>query len=81
MQCCLYRITANEKVLPKCGLLQLHFQLKSKLSNCFFRETKLKKIVETKKQLRLKMLNLSIMASTPHFGNTLLAEGVIISNC
>ena len=41
-------VACNEKVLAKDGLLQLKFQLKTKLSNCFFRETKLQKNVKRK---------------------------------
>ena len=62
----------NEKVLLKDGLLQLRSQLKTELSNCFFRETKLYKKCETKKQLRLNITELSTLSLTPSFSNTLL---------
>ena len=45
---CAHIIADNEKVLPKCGLLQLKFQLKTSPSNCFFRATKLQKNVKQK---------------------------------
>ena len=50
-------MTANEKVLAKDGLLQLKFQLKTKLSNCFFRETKLQKNVKRKSNCDKRLQN------------------------
>ena len=48
------------------------FQIITNRSNCFFRETKLIKNVEAKKQLRLNISVSSAKSLTPSFGNTLL---------
>ena len=66
------KMSANEKVLLKDGLVQTESSIFSDRSNCFFRETKLIKNVEAKKQLRLNISVSSAKSLTPSFGNTLL---------
>ena len=55
--------------------MQLKFQIKTKLSNCFFRETKLQKNVKRKSNCDKKITELPIWTSTPSFANTLLYAG------